>query len=154
VESDGGGLPVALTHQELPGTKVVASLDYGTDTLTITRSAKDKVSFQARYRILAFQAPFEPVGKTFFSWQPYKRRTTNVIGTLITNGATVKLDFKGDNTYQLGRILVQPRQGGQQVTQQARSKSVIYLLFALVTAGAVILARSIQHKTETSRNVK
>jgi hypothetical protein len=140
--------PAAINYAESESARAAALLDYGADTLTITRSSSrdGKIFFQARYRIFAFRAPPEHHDQPFFSWQSYKEAAGSVVATLVTNGATVALDFKDLLTFQPGRMLVQPTVA---TARRAMPKYGIYLLFALVTASAAILLWRLNKSTTT-----
>jgi hypothetical protein len=129
--------PAALKYIESESTKAEATLDYGADTLTITRSSSrdGKIYFQARYRICALRSPSEHHGQAFFSWQSYREGAGSVIATLMTNGATVALDVRDGQAFQPGRVLVQPLP----VLKPPVPKYPIYLLFALTTVSACLL---------------
>jgi hypothetical protein len=141
--------PTEISFMESEAAKVGATLDYDADTLTVTRSTPmdGKIFFQARYRIFAFRVPSERHDQAFFSWSSYKRSAGNVVANLVTNGATVSLEFKDMLTFQPGHVLVQPT---TLKGRQAGPKYVIYLLFALVTASAGILLWHMNKSTKST----
>lgn len=141
--------PAEINYTETESAMAAVLLDYGTDTLTITRSTPQdgKIFFQARYRIFAFRVPPERHGQAFFSWLSYKGGAGNVVANLVTNGATVSLDFKDLVTFQPGRVLVEPTLVN---AKRASAKYVIYFLFASVTASAAILLWHLNKSTKTT----
>jgi hypothetical protein len=141
--------PVEINYTESESARAAVLLDYGADTLTITRSSHrdGKIFFQARYRIFAFRVSPERHGQALFSWQSYKGGAGNVVANLVTNGATVALDFKDLLAFQPGRVLVRPTMMN---AKRVRSKYGIYFLFGLVTASAAILLWHINKSTKTT----
>lgn len=84
--------PSRLEYRELSQrTKTSISMDYRSDTLTVSRSTDGEIWFKTRYRLL--QISVMPVARRAdapFSWRTYKARAGNTIDTIATNGVTAK----------------------------------------------------------------
>lgn len=131
--------PKAISYiTTTPGSvTVTAALDYRADTITITRSFRAKVFFNARYRLMAVALPTVARNDDFYSWRRYKKDAGRVLATIVTNGATVELNIAKDDTLTPGRVIGKARPIAK------RSNALIYLiysLFALLTLPWVRLA--------------
>jgi len=134
---------ISYRENEPAGQSINVTMDYSDGAIIISRTFGTHVIFQARYRILAFK-PNCPVDDFGFSWRAYKDSAGNVLGTLLTNGATMEVSFT-NGSFRPTRLLATSR------PMPHRSEAFIFLLFTLVTVGAAIFAWKVR-KTRSHNN--
>lgn len=111
------------------GFLVTAKVNYDEDTLTIRREFMSNILFEARYCIRGISAPVSPRSPEIYSWRRYKESAGSVLAVAITNGQTVQLDLKADNTVVPGRIIA----AASPIEKRGQLlRLVVYVLFVLL----------------------
>lgn len=130
--------PTEIDYIDAYNNRTSAFLDYGANLLTIRKSHSGTVFSEFRYRILETGKQPESQSKELCSWQTYRKTAGNLIGTLITNGATIKLEIDQSGTIKPTYTLVRPEPVKTMPFERKSRMLTIYILFIVATAGAVL----------------
>ena len=145
--------PTVISYKDQTGRKIVASLDYDNDDMVITRSTRTgKILFKANYHLFMLEPLSSNQTNLSFSWQTYMLTAKDVLATLITNGATMLLDFTNANKFHATATLLTPVKTSD--IARLRIKLIaIYSIFTFATAGALILMWKTKHNNSINTNV-
>jgi hypothetical protein len=141
----GTGRTPGQIQYHLPDADVNVGLDPSADCVTVDMLVQQKVVHRTRYQLSSVGTLPPEKAAALFSWHSHDDNG-KVLAFLVANGTTSEAEIRAGKLVPLRKIYDLPSVGGQRVPP-AR-KPFIFLLFALTTAGAIWLVRSVTNQNK------
>jgi hypothetical protein len=146
--------PNELRYSPSSGSTTTAILDHRNNILRIQRSFNGRLSFDARYHLLAVgPASFTIVDP--YSWQTYKNSATNLQPTLVVDGSSFEARITESNSIIVGAMLHAPVTPAKTRSVGLARAVVLSMFIALTIAAGIMCTKSFRGGTDrTSTNKK